>query len=708
VKDIVAAELARFPRAGEIDQLRKEFAEPKSLNPRGKWQADQTYNKLDLVTINGDSYTSNIDGNRTRPSRSSADWTLVAARGTGGGGGPTSLSELTTVPSNGDILIGSGTSWVTSNLTAGAGISITVAAGEITISATDGDITLDDGTAASPSLHFTNDADTGLYRPAANTLGISVSGTQVAYFDEDGLTIPNAGVVAGGSFHGANGNANNPSFSFTSDQDTGFYRHGTNELGISIGGTEKAVMTSTTFSITPNVSTSGNLTVSGTGGITSSSVSPLLKATTTALGAVPKLTLENTNNGAWNVYLSATDGGDFKIDQDSTNKFRLAFGTGNATLAGNLTVSGQASGTTGSINVANGTLTGITSYASGASLDQKYWSWQAGSAVGDGVYRLRALNDAGTNGINAISISRSGISSVELTLGGNLTISGTGETSTLGYLRVGTNTGGGTSQGTFNFGQLADDRCFRGGYRSGTLNRFEIQGTNGNGSAFATLGIEGTTLVVNAVTGGNVLLGKTIDSSNGKLQLADHTGSYGGIGLGTDTSLYRAATGDIYFSNSSGYQVIRLQSAGTNQSSYIDLRPTGTGSGIIQVSGTTALTLDSSSQNATFAGKVTVSGGSFSAASFYKSASLGTVLSGATGSSYDLFVTNPAGSYIMQTPTGTRNVEFAGTLSTVGNATFGGTIAIGNTVAAAAGVSSTHKVTISIGGSTYYLLATNV
>ena len=98
-------------------------------------------------------------------------------------------------------------------------------------------------------------------------------------------------------------------------------------------------------------SVAGNLTVSGTGGITSSSTSPLLKATTSALGAVPKLTLENTNLGAWNVYLSGTDGGDFKIDQDSTNKFRIAFGTGNATLAGNLTVSGGTIGTAASTDL---------------------------------------------------------------------------------------------------------------------------------------------------------------------------------------------------------------------------------------------------------------------------------------------------------------------------------------------------------------------
>ena len=37
-----------------------------------------------------------------------------------------------------------------------------------------------------------------------------------------------------------------------------------------------------------------------------------------------------------------------------------------------------------------------------------------------------------------------------------------------------------------------------------------------------------------------------------------------------------------------------------------------------------------------------------------------------------------------------------------------GELRIGNTVATAVAVASTHKVTIVIGGTTYYLLATNV
>jgi len=180
VKEIVTDELSRFPRAGEIDQLRKEFAEPRGLNPRGRWLPDETYQRLDLVTINGDSFVSNIDGNRERPSRTAGDWTLSAARGNGGGGGgATTLTDLVAVPSNGQLLIGNGSAFVNSTLTAGTGIAISNGAGSITISATDGNITLDDGTAAAPSLNFTDDPNTGLYRPAADTVGIVGGGHDI-------------------------------------------------------------------------------------------------------------------------------------------------------------------------------------------------------------------------------------------------------------------------------------------------------------------------------------------------------------------------------------------------------------------------------------------------------------------------------------------------------------------------------------------------
>jgi len=180
VKSIVTDELSRFPRAGEIDQLRKEFAEPKGLNPRGKWSPDETYQRLDLVTINGDSFVSNIDGNRERPSRSAANWTLNAARGnSGGGGGVTSLTDLLPIPTSGQILGSEGTSYVPKTLVAGANITITETPTTITITGDEGQIELQDGTEAAPSLFFVSDTNTGIYRPAADTVGIVGGGNDI-------------------------------------------------------------------------------------------------------------------------------------------------------------------------------------------------------------------------------------------------------------------------------------------------------------------------------------------------------------------------------------------------------------------------------------------------------------------------------------------------------------------------------------------------
>jgi hypothetical protein len=531
VKEIVTAELARFPRAGEIEQLRKEFAEPRGLNPRGKWQAGESYNKLDFVTINGDSYASNIDNNRTRPSRSSADWTLVAARGTGGGGGPTSLSELTTVPSDGDVLIGSGTSWVTSNLTAGAGISITVGPGAITISATDGDITLDDGTAASPSLHFTNDPDTGIYRPAANTLGISTSGVQRMYVDENGITTVGAGATFDGSVHAANGNANNPSLSFTSDQDTGFFRHQPNEIGIALGGTQYATLTSTTFSITPVVTMASSLRVNSTTDSSSKDT-----------GAI-------VTEGGLGVEKSASIGGNLTV-------------SGTGTTGGNLRVRNA-------LGYATGIHTGTTSdstqqllLSSNAAYNHAYIS-KGSTALGIGF--------SSDNGSFVADDSITITAATKLvTLAGNLTVSGRDLTL-------------GSSESVIYFGTPSANYLYYNGsslfLRVGSVDRITIPASTGN-----------------------VLIGTTTDSSNGKLQLATHTTSAGGIGFGTDTSLYRSAAGQLR--GPSSFIDATFASSGLFFGASMTLQAND--NVLIKTNGSvTALTLDTS-QNATFAGSIAI------------------------------------------------------------------------------------------------------
>ena len=266
VKEIVTDELSRFPRAGEIDQLRKEFAEPRGLHPRGRWMPDETYQRLDLVTINGDSFVSNIDGNRERPSRTAGDWTLSAARGNGGGGGGvTTMTDLVPVPTDGQLLIGNGAAFVNSTLTAGTGISISNGAGSITINATDGNITLDDGTAAAPSLNFTNEPTTGLFRASANVMGFAVNGVSRATMTTTGVTVTGT-ITPSGSVHAAAGSVGNPSLAFNSDQDTGLFSIGANNIGVAAGGAKVLDIATTGLGVTGTLSVSGVATL-GAGAI---------------------------------------------------------------------------------------------------------------------------------------------------------------------------------------------------------------------------------------------------------------------------------------------------------------------------------------------------------------------------------------------------------------------------------------------------------
>ena len=49
------------------------------------------------------------------------------------------------------------------------------------------------------------------------------------------LTVTNT-LTVGGSVHGANGSAANPSFAFNSDQNTGLYRIGADNIGVAANG----------------------------------------------------------------------------------------------------------------------------------------------------------------------------------------------------------------------------------------------------------------------------------------------------------------------------------------------------------------------------------------------------------------------------------------------------------------------------------------
>lgn len=108
----------------------------------------------------------------------------------------------------------------------------------------------------------------------------------------------------------------------------------------------------------------------------------------------------------------------------------------------------------------------------------------------------------------------------------------------------------------------------------------------------------------------NLLIGTTTDSSNGRLQLATNTTSAGGIGFGTDTSLFRVAQGNIALSNSSGSAAFGFYPDATrtlllyctSAESQINSERAGSSLKLLSANAL-ALTLDAS-QNATFAGAI--------------------------------------------------------------------------------------------------------
>lgn len=132
-----------------------------------------------------------------------------------------------------------------------------------------------DGTAANPSYTFSSDVDTGIYRENTNSLGIAAGGNGI-------LQIGTTAVRAGTSvvFQTADGSVGTPGYAFTNDPDTGMYRIGANNIGIGVAGAKVLDVSSAGLGVT------GLITQSGAGTNTFSSSSGLaMQITQTASGS---------------------------------------------------------------------------------------------------------------------------------------------------------------------------------------------------------------------------------------------------------------------------------------------------------------------------------------------------------------------------------------------------------------------------------------
>lgn len=104
------------------------------------------------------------------------------------------------------------------------------------------------GSAAAPAHSFNSEGDTGFYISATNELSISTDGTQRARFTGNGNF-----AMSGGDIYSSNGVVGSPTYSFLSDQDTGLWSAGANQLAISTGGAERLRFNVANVDITSNI-----------------------------------------------------------------------------------------------------------------------------------------------------------------------------------------------------------------------------------------------------------------------------------------------------------------------------------------------------------------------------------------------------------------------------------------------------------------------
>jgi adhesin HecA-like repeat protein len=175
------------------------------------------------------------------------------------------------------------------------------------------------GTVSLPAHTFASDLDCGMYRIGANNIGLAVNGAKVVdvgtagvtitgtFGSSGALTVTSGGltVTAGGQIITAGGltlsadtiivptgSNTAPTYSFASDSNTGAYRIGADNYGITAGGTKIVDVATTGVAVTGTLSASGTLTASNGFAVSSGTVTvPAASIANAAISTPPPVLL---------------------------------------------------------------------------------------------------------------------------------------------------------------------------------------------------------------------------------------------------------------------------------------------------------------------------------------------------------------------------------------------------------------------------------
>lgn len=137
------------------------------------------------------------------------------------------------------------TSNIQAQINAISSSSITPSGGNFT-----GPVGFADGTAATPSIRFTADTDTGFYRIGGNQIGFATNATRVMSIDTSQALFGN-GITSGAPAIQHTGfGVGTPAFQFVGDNNTGMYWISADAIGFSVGGQNVLTLNGTTSTIT--------------------------------------------------------------------------------------------------------------------------------------------------------------------------------------------------------------------------------------------------------------------------------------------------------------------------------------------------------------------------------------------------------------------------------------------------------------------------